>query len=100
MLIIAGTITIDPARREQAIAAASELTGATRREPGCLAYTFSSDLQDASVMHLFERWESQAALDAHFQTEHMRRFQAVVPTLGVREMSLRKYTVSGEGPVF
>ena len=37
----------------------------SRAEPGCLEYTFSADPIDPSRVLLFERWASQATLDAH-----------------------------------
>ena len=37
----------------------------SRAEAGCLEYTFAADPIDPSRVVLFERWESQEALDAH-----------------------------------
>ena len=99
MLVIAGSIVIDPAKREAAILAAKEMMAATRQEPGCRAYTFSLDLEDGGRVHLFEHWESQAALDAHFKSAHMARFNAAVAGLGVREAMLHKYEVSTMAPL-
>ena len=45
MLVIAGHIRIDPAKRAAAIAAARDVMGGTRREPGCAAYTISADVE-------------------------------------------------------
>ena len=50
-------------------------------------------------MFLFERWRSQADLDAHFATPHMAEFGAAIAGLGVTSMEVRKYVVSSEGPV-
>ena len=36
MIIIAGTVEIDPTKREAALTAGRELEAATRRQPGCL----------------------------------------------------------------
>jgi len=99
MLVVAGSIGIDPAKREAAIAAAKEMMSATRQEPGCRAYSFSLDLDDPGRFHLFEHWESQAALDAHFKTPHMARFSAAVAALGVREAAIQRYDISGGGPL-
>ena len=99
MLVIAGHIRIDPAKREAAVAAADDVMEATRREKGCLAYTFSADLHDEGLIHLFEEWDSQDALDAHFKTPHMATFQAAIPGLGVKEMKIRRYEVSSAGPL-
>ena len=99
MLVIAGTILIDPTKREAAIAAAKEMMAATRQEPGCRAYTFSLDLEDPGRVHLFEHWDSLTALEAHFQTSHMARFNAAVAGLGVRDVALQKYEVSAAVPL-
>ena len=99
MLIVAGEIEIDPAKREQAIAAAHEMMEATRREPGCRSYVFSAELSGAGRFRIFEAWESQAALDAHFATPHMADFQAKVAGLGVRGMRIQKYEIARVGPL-
>lgn len=99
MLIIAGKFRIDVAHRDAAIAAANEMMAETRKEQGCHAYTFSADLSEPARFHLFERWESQSALDAHFVAPHMARFRAALGKLGVSDFEVAKYTISGVGPV-
>jgi quinol monooxygenase YgiN len=99
MLVVAGTIRLDPARRQDAIREALAVMEATRREPGCISYTFSADLADPAVFHLFEEWESQEALDAHFETPHMATFQAAMGGFGIQEMTVRKYSGASVGPL-
>ena len=99
MLVIAGRIRIDPAKRDDAVRAAVEMMEATRREAGCISYTFSADLSDPGAFLIFEEWESPAALGAHFQAPHMAKFQAAIGGLGVREMKVQRYDVSAVGPV-
>jgi quinol monooxygenase YgiN len=99
MLVIAGVVKIDPAQRDEAVAAAVAMMRETRREPGCLAYAFSADLEEEGSFRLFEEWESQDALDAHFASPHMAAFQGAVAKLGVREMTVRKYAIQSVGPV-
>lgn len=99
MLVIAGTITIDPARRGEMEAAFDEVRAASLEEPGCLAYQAYADRSDPAVLFLFERWESPEALRRHFETSHMQRFMAAMGGLGVRGMEVRRYEVSSEGPL-
>jgi quinol monooxygenase YgiN len=99
MLVIAGTITIDPEKRELAIAAVRELMAETRKEAGCVAYNFAADLADPGQFWLFEEWESQTALEAHTKAPHMKRFQAAIPSLGFRGMKAKRYEVSSAGPL-
>lgn len=99
MLVIAGHIRLDPAKREAAIGAARELMRDTRAEPGCVSYTLSADVDDAAVFHIFEEWQSAEALRAHFTAPHMARFQAAAAGFGVKEMKIQRYEVASVGPV-
>jgi len=99
MLVVAGVVEIDPAKRDQAMAAAIAMMQETRREEGCRSYVFSADLEDAGRFHIFEEWESQEALDAHFASPHMAAFQGTVAKLGVRRMSVQKYAIDSVGPL-
>jgi len=99
MLVIAGRIRLDPAKRDEAIAAARTMMEETHKETGCISYTFSADLADPGVFLIFEEWESQDALDLHFKAPHMATFQATVGGLGVKEMKVKRYEVASVGPV-
>jgi len=100
MLIVAGTITIDAAQHDRVAAAAAEMMAATHAEPGNLAYAFSFDVADPTALHVFERWESQAALEAHFATPHMAAFQAALREIRPSGADVAKYEISSMGPVF
>ena len=100
MIVIAGRIQIRPERREEAVRAALAMAEATRREKGCVSYGFYGDLADPNTLLLFEEWESDAALAAHFQTPHMAEFGAAMGGFGVKGMDVKKYEVTKEGPVF
>ncbi len=99
MLVIAGTISLDPAKRDEAIAAAVAMMEETRKEPGCISYTFSADLTSAGDFRIFEEWESQEALDAHFKAPHMAKFQGQMGGFGIRGMKVQRYEVSSVGPL-
>lgn len=100
MIVIAGQIKIDPAKREKAIAIALEMMEESVKESGCISYSFAGDLADSACFRIFEEWESDEALKTHFETPHMARFQAAVGDLGVQEMTIQRYEVSSVGPVF
>lgn len=99
MIVIAGRVSLDPAQREAATAAAREMMAETRKEAGCISYTFSADLEEPGRFYIFEEWESEDALRAHFASPHMVRFQQAVGGLGVRESKVQRYAVSTVGPV-
>jgi quinol monooxygenase YgiN len=99
MFVIAGEIEIDPAQREAAVTAALRMMEETRKEAGCISYSFSGDLAEGGLFRIFEEWESQQALDAHFASPHMATFQTTVGGLGVRRMTIKRYEVSSVGPL-
>ena len=99
LLVVAGDVEIDPAKRDEAIAAARKVMAATREEEGCLEYTIAADLDDPARFVIVEQWASPAALEAHFATPHMAEFQAAMAGLGVRRVDVKRYDVAKEGPV-
>jgi len=94
MIVIAGSVRVKPERREEALRAAVRMMEATRAEPGCRAYRFSADLVDPALVHVFEEWESDEALAAHFGSPHMAEFQRVLPDVLAGGMDFRRYTVT------
>ncbi len=99
MLIVAGAITLDPAKRAEADAAFEKMRIATLEEPGCIEYQAYSGRGDAGIVFMFEKWQDQAALDAHFASPHMADFGAALGGLGVTAMDVKKYVVSSEGGI-
>ncbi len=99
MLVIAARVRLDPAKREDAILAAKKMMAATLEEPGCSEYAFSADFDDPGVFRIFEEWQGEEALAAHFQAPHMAEFQAALAGFGIIEMDAHKYAVSDKGPI-
>jgi quinol monooxygenase YgiN len=66
MIIVGGTFEVEPADREQFIADRLALMRVSRAEKGCLDYAFCADPLEPGRVLLYERWESQDDLNAHF----------------------------------
>jgi quinol monooxygenase YgiN len=64
MVIIAGHIVVDPQQREFYLAGCVDVVEQARRAPGCLDFAVTADLVDPRRIDIFERWESQAAVEA------------------------------------
>ena len=99
MLIVAGVIKIDPAKRTLAEAAFAKVRAATLEESGCIEYQAYADPSDPAVVFMFEKWQSADALAKHFQTPHMAEFGAAIGALGVTGSDLTKYQISSSGPL-
>ncbi len=91
MLLIAGTFRIQPEDRDAAIDAMSWMMAETAKEAGCVSYTMSADLTDPTLFHLFEEWESDEHIQAHFVVPHMAVFQEKLGKLGTIERSIYRY---------
>ena len=99
MLVIAGTLTIDPTARATVADAVRAITEATRRERGCVDYRFSFDIDDDSLVHVFEQWESEPVWQEHMGTPHVAEFGAAVGG-AMKGADINRYDVSGSGPLF
>ena len=95
MVIVGGTFEVNPNERESFLANRLDMMRTSRKEPGCLEYTFAADPIDPSRVVLFERWESQQALDAHLS---LLRTGPRPPDSDVKPIasSILIYDVSGE----
>ncbi|MBJ7464944.1 MAG: antibiotic biosynthesis monooxygenase [Mycolicibacterium sp.] len=63
MVIVAGHITVDPAQRETYLDGCVSVVAAARRAEGCLDFAIAADLVESGRINIFERWESQAAVE-------------------------------------
>lgn len=91
MLIVSGTIEIDPASVEQAKVAAMEMARETRKEDGCYTYGFWQDLEKDSRFMVYEEWRDRDALKAHAETAHMAVFRAALAEVGVLSRDIIAY---------
>ena len=64
MVIVAGHLVLDPRQRETYVEGCRDVVDQARRAPGCLDFAVTADLLDPSRVDIFERWESQAAVNA------------------------------------
>lgn len=94
MILVTATVTLQPGKLDPALAAARDLQIATQAEPGCLAYHFYQNLLEPNQILVFEQWDSEAALEAHFETAHMASFQRQLPGLIASAPVVTIYDVS------
>ena len=63
MVIVAGHITVEPQQRESYLAGCVSVVERARGAAGCLDFAITADPIDPARVNVFERWESQAALN-------------------------------------
>ncbi len=73
----------------------SGLLAPTREEPGVISYEMLENKEDPTDFTFVEEWKDDAALDAHFGTDHMKNALNAIPNLLAEELDLRRYSVVG-----
>jgi quinol monooxygenase YgiN len=64
----------------------------TRAEPGCVTYELNESQNEPGHFLFYEVWKSDADLDQHFQTAHMKAIGKVLPQLLAAPMDLGKWS--------
>lgn len=64
MIIVAGSIYVDPAGRAGYLEDCKAVVGAARAAAGCLDFSVSADLLDDARINVYERWDTDADLQA------------------------------------
>ena len=91
MLIVLAQAKLGEGAIDGARDAIAAMVAASNQEEGCIAYSFTTDVLDPSVMHIVEKWVDEAALAFHFQTPHMAEFQKAIGTLDLTISEAKKY---------
>jgi quinol monooxygenase YgiN len=98
-LIVAGTVRVPPENLDGLRPHMVAMMTATRGEDGCEAYSYAEDVAEPGLIHVFEIWRDQPALDAHFQTAHMAAWRAAWPGFGVSDRDLKAYEIAAARPI-
>jgi (4S)-4-hydroxy-5-phosphonooxypentane-2,3-dione isomerase len=76
MYVNAVDLDIVPAERENFLAALKENGAAAAKEPGCLRFDILNLASDPNHFFLYEVYQNEAALKAHRETDHFKKFIA------------------------
>jgi quinol monooxygenase YgiN len=76
MYVNAVDLDIVPAERENFLAAIKENGAGAAKEPGCLRFDILNLASDPNHFFLYEVYQNEAALKAHRETDHFKKFAA------------------------
>lgn len=99
-IVIAAQIDLDPAQRDEALRTAQPHIDAALAEKGCIHYDWSADLNNPARVNVFEEWESEEALAAHFKDPAYTGMRDHIGRFGLTAAASKKYRVDAEGPVY
>ncbi|WFL77030.1 putative quinol monooxygenase [Altererythrobacter arenosus] len=92
MIIITGSVTLKPERREEAIALGLEHSQRSRTEPGCISHDCYITAGDPNRMHFFERWADAEAMKRHFAVPESGAFIRAVGAMASTPPEIAIYT--------
>lgn len=95
MIIVAGTIRIDPDKSKAFLPHAQKMLAATRDEAGCRVYSYAFDVEDSGLVRIYEEWDSRAHLEAHFKAPHMADWRAALGEIGAHSRAIKAYESEG-----
>ena len=90
MLIVAGSLYVDPDQRDAYLADCVEVVRQARSAPGCVDFAISADLVEPGRINVYERWESDAQL-LDFRGSGPSGEQ----TVAIRGAEVHRYLISG-----
>jgi quinol monooxygenase YgiN len=99
-ILISAQIDLDPAQREEALRTARPHIAAALAEKGCIHYDWSACSMNPARVNVFEEWESEEALAAHFKDPAYTGMRDHIGQFGITGAVSRKYRVDAEGPVY
>lgn len=94
MIVIVGTLGIDPRHDEAFRSVIAEVVDASLREPECHLYNFAADVTEAGTYRIVEEWTSREALDRHIASAHYQHFRAQLKQFGVHTRRVDQYEVA------
>jgi quinol monooxygenase YgiN len=99
-IIISGTVDLDPAQLDAALAAGRELIEGALTQDGCLDYDWCPDPRHPGRIRVFERWRDEASLRRHFANRWYRDMRATIGRFGIRGSDVAKYRFDLQEPVY
>lgn len=94
-------VLTDASRRDEVVASTAELQRATREdEPGCLVYCFAADPVVPDRIQVYELWEDEASLQAHFQHPNYHGMLRLLGGAGLKGAVSNKMSIDRRSPVY
>jgi quinol monooxygenase YgiN len=99
MIVLTGTVRIPADKLDQARPLMKAVIEATRKEDGCLFYSFGEDVLDPGKIVVAEAWRDEASLGAHLGSAHFHAWRDAGAALGVSDRQLTVYEAVSSKPL-
>ena len=102
LIAVEAAITVaDPSSRQDLLERTAPIQQATRdEEPGCIVYCFAADPCQDDLIQVYELWESEEALQAHFAHPNYLAMRTMLNEGGLAGAVSRKHRIDASAPVY
>ena len=102
LIAVEAAITVaDAANRQSLIERSAPIQKATRDdEPGCIVYCFAPDPCQDDLIQVYELWESEEALAAHFLHQNYLDMRTTLGEGGLKGAVSRKHRIDATASVY
>ena len=102
LIAVEAAITVaDPSTRQSLLERTAPIQKATRDdEPGCIVYCFAADPCQDDLIQVYELWESEEALIAHFDHPNYHAMRTMLNDGGLSGAVSRKHRIDASAPVY
>ncbi len=98
--IIYAEIDIEDEKRAGLLEALTPLIDKVRAQTGCVRYDWGADISNNGRINVYEEWQNEAALSAHFAGDNFKAMGAKIGEHGVLGAKARKFFINQEASVF
>lgn len=102
LIAVEAAITVaDASQRDAIVARSAPYQQATRdEEPGCLVYCFAADPVVPDLIQVYELWQDEASLAAHFEHPNYFNMRSMLAEAGLASAVSRKLRIDAAAPVY
>lgn len=94
MIVLLGSVVIQPGRVEEALALSQVHVLRSRTEPGCISHAVYRDTENLQRLMFVERWADQAALQVHFSLAASRQFAQALTAMASEAPAMDIYSAT------
>ena len=99
MLVVTGIVVVAADDAAVARGLMATVATATRQEAGCRTYAFYEDVETPGRFRVYEEWDGDDALKAHFEAPHMATFRAGLGEITVVSRDIVKFQGGEKTPI-
>ena len=99
MVLVIARVRCGPEQRDRLIELGREMQEKSRREDGCLSYSFYTAIEDPLSCVAVEEWTDRAALDRHFTQPHLQEFTRALGELISERPEVAIHEVADTEPI-